>query len=130
MILSLFYGEMSKAIYGEIKTFTQLPRDPYEVKPGEDEKEIVLGDFESSFNFVIKCNEKSGKFDWFDNPFISAAVYEKVIVKNKPIIRKAADVELQYCKDANVDLEHFLGNSTVKDYHGADSICLKNKDKF
>ena len=42
----------------------------------EDITDIRMSDYDDSFFFVLSLNTYGSEFDWFNNPYIAANVYE------------------------------------------------------
>ena len=86
--------------------------------------------YHDSFNFIISIDHDS--FDWKNNPYISATMYELDESTPAPEGRssfiKSKSVELDYCNGGEVDLsgqpKTFIREEQQYRYTGRNTLCL------
>ena len=90
----------------EIKTVYDKEIAVFNYSPSDwAEEDINLADFDDTFNVIFSMGTKNGNikedFNWFDNPYIVANVYEVVEneTKTKATLKKSENVELIKCED-------------------------------
>ena len=68
IITMALYREINKVHNRDVSVFTYAPR-------GATESSLNLTNYLDSFNMIIAL-EGAENFNWFDNPYISATIYE------------------------------------------------------
>ena len=99
----------------------QLNRTQFLTSPihfdGSKENPLIIGNYSDSFNMII--GTKNTDINWFDNPYISANVYE---IENGFKLKMSEVAKLRECsKD---DLTKFMPDDTASYYEN--SLCFKD----
>ena len=70
--------------------------------PVEEFHKTAMSEFDSSFNIAIGISAHN--FDWFNNEYIEASVYE---LQQNSYLKPRKDIELKFC-DLKDDLGKFM----------------------
>ena len=74
IIMMASFGEINKMHNRDVSVFSYSPK-------GATESSLNLTNYLDSFNMIIAL-EGAEDFNWFDNPYISATIYEPRMDKN------------------------------------------------
>ena len=77
-----------------------------------------MADFDDTFNMFIGITDKD--FNWYDNPYISANVYE---VDENFQTTISSNLKLSKCEEKDME---FVANRTVGAYY-PNSVCFSDK---
>lgn len=103
----------------EISVFTYSPTD-------QKIENFNFADYDDSFNMIFGIT--APQFNWFDNPYINATVYETKLTEDGQILIEPSNaVQVDLCKNQAKELKKFLDPIEDDIMKYANQLCLKNK---